>query len=86
MKKVFGYIFLVIGIFISLGLLSSLPKSLKEIFGKSQTGIANDTAYIAGFICGILFLAVIAFLLIRFGLKWISRKPVIREVDDIGRK
>ncbi len=85
MKKIFGFIFLVIGAFLSLGLVGNLPKALKDILSKSKTGTPYDTAYIAGVIFGMLLMAGTAFLFIRFGLKWISRKSVIREVDDIGR-
>ena len=86
MKKIFGYIFLVLGIFLSLALLGSLPKSLADILGKSQTGTPYNTGYIAGVLFGMFFLALIAFLLIRFGLKWISKKKASREIHDIGQQ
>lgn len=85
MKKIVGYIFLVIGVLLGLSLMSNIPKALKDFLDKSKTGTTHDNAYMIGIFVGFLLVAGTAFLCIRFGLKWISKKPVVREVDDIGR-
>lgn len=73
MKKVFGYIFLVIGGFLGISLVMQLPKNIEKFKATSKTFEGNDSAYIAGAITGMVIIVLVAFFLIRLGLKWIKK-------------
>ncbi|HEY0656287.1 MAG TPA: hypothetical protein VGD65_24305 [Chryseosolibacter sp.] len=85
MKKVFGYIFLVIGIFLSfsfaLYMLTKIPQ-IKQL-------IQDNTSYSAGYLFGMLFFDLvfiaIILLMIRTGMRWTRKKrpdPVLHDVLD----
>ena len=86
MKKIFGYIFLVLGVFFGLSLVVQLPKMIIDIMNVFRSGTSNDFAYIMGQLSFFLVFSAVIFLLIRVGLKWISKKDTTKEIHDIGRK
>lgn len=82
MKKIFGYIFLVIGGFLGISLVMQLPKNIEKFMVISKTYEGNDSAYMAGAITGLVIMVLVAFFLIRLGLKWIKKAENVQETNQ----
>ncbi|WP_298425927.1 hypothetical protein [uncultured Kordia sp.] len=80
MKKVFGYIFLVIGGFIGISLIMRFFQNIEKLTGKYQSHEAMDSAYIAGVITAIILMGLTSFFLIRLGLKWVKKKETPKKL------
>jgi hypothetical protein len=74
MKKVFGIVFITLGVFLGFAFIAYIPRitiSIQEIF----SGDPYQAGHSLG---GLIFAAILVgliFLLIKFGLKWIKRSP-----------
>jgi len=74
MKKIFGYILLAIGGFVSLSLLIQLPKTIKGLSNVPETySGGNESAYVAGAITALVVMFIVAFLCMFFGLRLLKR-------------
>ncbi len=86
MKKVLGYLFLGIGGFLGLSIITQIP----TVFNDFSNASSSNTAYSIGFVMGKLFAMLITiaiiFLLIWLGRKWIKKKETPKELQDIGNE
>ncbi len=87
LKKVLGVIFILIGGFLSLGLLAQIPMTILRIKKVNSTSNDYGSGYIVGTIVGAILMALVAFFLFKFGFKWVSNKTKpkkIESIDSIG--
>lgn len=74
MKKVFGYLFLVIGIFLALAMTLYMVGKIPQIVALITQGSSYNTGYLIGMLLfdgALMFLIV---MLIRTGIRWTRRK------------
>ena len=69
MKKVLGIFMIILGVLLAIGTLQSIFK----FFSLSKSS-SDEIAYSVGFLLGQVFMAIVIFLLIRYGLKF-QKKP-----------
>jgi Ca2+/Na+ antiporter len=74
MKKAFGIIFLIIGSFFGLSIITSIPRLLSTAISLlSRTSTSYEWGQATGEIFAFLSIAAITFFLFRFGLKWVKK-------------
>lgn len=84
--KIAGILCLVIGSIIGLGMLIGIPDAISDLSRRYRNSF--DIAFFIGNIIGFLIVALIPYLLIKYGLKWSSYKKSskkIDEIDEIGK-
>jgi hypothetical protein len=74
MKKVIGIIFLALGAFFGLGVLTQLPEFTAAI-ARTFSGGAHDIGYMMGTMLGLGILTCCSYFLIKYGANWV-RTPV----------
>ncbi|WP_430413103.1 hypothetical protein [Kordia sp.] len=82
MKKVFGYIFLVIGVFFGLIIFLQLPKIIKDFANASSTDTAYSFGYVMGKLVAMLITVAIIVLLIWLGRKWTKNTTIAKETKE----
>jgi hypothetical protein len=85
MKKALAIIFIVLGIFLSFILVLRIPAMVTQLATRwSENGYSPETGYTIGYLIGQLIafflLAGIAYLLFRYGLKWL-KQPFVQPSD-----
>jgi hypothetical protein len=89
MKKVFGYIFIVIGSILTLSLLIDIPPLVRAFRNVNRQ--ANESAHgeAIGYAAGIvIFMGVVILIIAPFlwlGIKWTKKKPPVKEEETDSR-
>lgn len=74
MKKVFGFVFIAIGIFLGLGFVVQIPTAImliRQLF----SGTSYEIGFSLGNLAFLLILATVVYFLLKYGLKWIKKSP-----------
>ena len=74
MKRIFGYLFIVVAVVLSLAFLGSIPVLIENFKLLREEGDAYDTGLIIGRVIFSFVLMALAFLCWFYGLRWIRRK------------
>jgi len=78
MKKVFGYLFYVLGCILLLGLLfGGFPSFFKSLLTK-------DGVYITGQFIGLAMISASCYTFFKLARKWTKKNPIM-ELDSIGK-
>lgn len=86
LKKVIGVVLLLLGGLISFSTLINLLKEIIIMVQMKEALSAYHIGYTIGIIIGLVFVSVIAYYLIQFGLKLLERKKEKADtIDDIGK-
>lgn len=85
MKKIVGYILVVVGGFIGLSLVMQLPEIIEDLIPKTAPKSATEAAYSEGYIVGIfiggIILFVVTIAMLWFGLKLI-KDTELEKIED----
>ena len=84
LKKIFGVLFILMGSVLSLALLAQIPMTILRIKDVGDTSEGYGFGYVIGTIIGAILIAFLAFLLFRFGIKWISNKTKPKKIEGIN--
>jgi len=80
MKKVFGYIFIVLSVLLAFAIIGQIPAVIKCVFGVFRLFSGRVDSEESGRICGTLFYWVLHFwatvMLWIYGRKWIKKSQV----------
>jgi hypothetical protein len=86
LKKVIGIVLLLLGGLISFSTLINLLKEIIIMVQMKEELSAYHIGYTIGIIIGLVFVSVIAYYLIKLGLKLLERKKEKADtIDDIGK-
>jgi len=78
-KKIFGYLFYLLGSLMTLGVIfGSIPKVFNSFLTK-------EFSYILGQLLGLFFTSFIIYILFKYGKKWTKKQPKL-EIDSLGDK
>lgn len=83
LKKILGVLFILMGSVLSLALLAQIPMTIIRIKDVGDTSEGYGFGYVIGTIIGAILIAFMAFLLFKFGFKWVSNKKKSR-IEDVG--
>lgn len=89
MKKVFGFILVLIGGFIAITLFTYIPSTIEKFKDTSKIETENPEAYIIGVVIGGVLLLIIAMTSLYFGFQMLKRANVaakIPEKEKISKK
>jgi hypothetical protein len=85
MKKLFGYIFIVLGVSLALVLTIQFLTSFSNLITRARVGGNYDAGFLSGAMLFFVFMIAVIVLLIRTGLKWTkssSESDVSHDVID----
>jgi hypothetical protein len=83
MKKIFGYLFLVIGIFLALSMTLYMIGKIPQIAALLSQGTSYNSGYLIGMLLFDGALIVLIWLLIRTGIRWTKRKTSVQVTHDV---
>ena len=89
MKKVFGYLFIVIGSILSLSLLVDIPPLIRAFRNVNREANESTHGEAIGYAAGmVIFMGVVILiiaLLLWLGIKWTKKKPPAKEEETESR-